>query len=201
MGGTSLLPASMHDTEPRLQNAAHSRDGMTAVRAVALVGFMGAGKTTAGRELARQLSWAFEDLDDRIEAQESRSVEQIFQESGEAGFRAAEHMALQQLFSEVKAEPRVVALGGGAFVQANNAALLESSGIPIVFLDASPDELFRRCKEQGTNRPLRRDRTEFLKLYETRQPHYRKAGFQIDTTGKDVQTVAAEIARLLGLTA
>lgn len=191
----------MHDSEPGLQNASRSRDGVRTIRAAVLVGFMGAGKSTVGRELGRQLSWPFEDLDDRIEAQEGRSVERIFRESGEAAFRAAEHLALRQLISELKSEPRVVALGGGAFVQANNAALLESAGIPIVFLDASPEELFRRCEEQGTNRPLQRDRAEFLKLYETRQPHYRKAQFQIDTTGKDVPAVAAEIGRLLGLTA
>jgi shikimate kinase len=191
----------MHDSEPGLQNAAYSRDGMKPIRAVLLVGFMGAGKSTVGRELGRQLNWPFEDLDNRIEAQEGRTVERIFHESGEAAFRAAEHLALQQMISGLKSEPRVVALGGGAFVQANNASLLASSGIPIVFLDASPEELFRRCEEQGTNRPLRRDRAEFLKLYETRHPYYRKARFQVDTTGKDVPAVAAEIGRLLGLTA
>jgi shikimate kinase len=200
-GGTSLLLASMHDTESGLQNAARTRDGMTAVRAVLLVGFMGAGKSTVGRELGRQLSWPFEDLDERIEAQEGRTVEQIFRESGEAAFRVAEHAAVRQLISGLKLEPRVVALGGGAFVQADNAELLETSGIPIVFLDASPEELFRRCEAQGTNRPLQRDRAEFLKLYEARQPHYRKARFQIDTTGKDVKAVAEEIGRLLGLAA
>ena len=191
----------MHDSELGLQNAASSRDGVKTIRAAVLVGFMGAGKSTVGRELGRQLSWPFEDLDDRIESQEGRSVEQIFRESGEAAFRVAEHRALQQLISGLKSEPRIVALGGGAFVQADNAALLESSGIPIVFLNASPEELFRRCEEQGTNRPLQRDRAEFLKLYEARHPHYRKAKFQVDTTGKDVSTVAAEIGRLLGLTA
>ena len=190
----------MHDSKPGLQDAAYSRDGMKTIRAVLLVGFMGAGKSTVGRELGRQLNWPFEDLDDRIEAQEGRTVEQIFRESGEAAFRAAEHRALRQLISELKSGSRVVALGGGAFVQADNASLLEASGIPIVFLDASPEELFRRCEEQGTNRPLQRDRMEFLKLYETRHSHYRKARFQVDTTGKDVAAVAEEIGRLLGLT-
>lgn len=183
------------------RNAASLRDVMKMTRAVLLVGFMGAGKSTVGRELGRQLNWPFEDLDDRIEAQENRSVEQIFRESGEASFREAEHLALRQLISELKSEPRIVALGGGAFVQTNNATLLESSEIPVVFLDASPEELFRRCEEQGTNRPLRRDRAEFLELYKTRHPHYRKARFLVDTTGKDVPTVAAEIVRLLELTA
>jgi shikimate kinase len=189
----------MHESKPGLQDA-RARDGVKTIRGVLLVGFMGAGKSTVGRELGRQLIWPFEDLDDRIEAQEGRSVERIFRESGEAAFRAAEHTALRQMISELKSEPRVVALGGGAFVQADNAALLESCGVPIVFLDASVEELFRRCEEQGTTRPLQRNRAEFLKLYEARRPHYRKARFQVDTTGKDVPAVAAEIGRLLGLT-
>src|SRR5262249_6652771 len=61
------------------------------VRAIFLVGFMGAGKTTVGQALALQLGWPFEDLDDRIQAREKRTIEQIFRESGEAEFRRAEH--------------------------------------------------------------------------------------------------------------
>ena len=189
----------MHDGEPGLQNASGVRGGIMSVRAVVLVGFMGAGKSSVGRELSQQLGWAFEDLDDRIEAREGRSVEQIFSESGEATFREAEHLALQELISELKSEPRVLALGGGAFVQNNNAELLASSGLPTVFLNASPEELFRRCEEQGANRPLRRDRAQFFELYKKRLPHYSKAVLQIDTTGKDVTSVTREISRKLGL--
>ena len=67
------------------------------VRAVFLVGFMGAGKTSVGRALSRRLGWRFEDLDDRIQAREGRSVSEIFQQSGEAGFRQAERAALAEL--------------------------------------------------------------------------------------------------------
>jgi shikimate kinase len=189
----------MHDGKPGPQDASGVRGGTMSVRAIVLVGFMGAGKSSVGRELGRQLNWPFEDLDDRIEAREGHSVEQIFRECGEAAFRQAEHLALQQLISELKSEPRVLALGGGAFVHSNNAELLESSGLPTVFLNASPEELFRRCEEQGTNRPLRRDRTQFFELYYKRLPHYSKAGLQIDTTGKDVTSVTSEISRKLGL--
>jgi shikimate kinase len=188
----------MHDGEPGLQNASGVRGAMS-VRAIVLVGFMGAGKSTVGRELGRQLGWSFEDLDDRIEVREGRSVEQIFSESGEVAFRQAEHLALQELISELKTQPRVLALGGGAYVQTKNAELLASSGLPTVFLNASPEELFRRCEEQGTNRPLRRDRAQFFELYEKRLPHYKKAVLQIDTTGKDVTSVTREISRKLGL--
>jgi shikimate kinase len=159
-------------------------------RAVFLVGFMGAGKSSAGRALARQLDWPFEDLDERIQARERRSIEQIFRESGEPEFRRAEQDALRELLAELGPSPRVVALGGGAFVRAENAALLEQAGVPVVFLDAPVEELFRRCQqERQVERPL----------YEARRPHYLAAALRIETGGKEIDTVAAEVARALGL--
>ncbi len=133
-----------------------SHPGKTsAPRAIFLVGFMGAGKSTVGKALASQLGWEFEDLDDRIVARERRSIEQIFRESGEAEFRHAEQAALRALLLESGSVARVVALGGGAFVQAENADLLAQTGAPAVFLDAPVEVLFRRCQiEQQVERPL-----------------------------------------------
>src|ERR1700758_372790 len=89
-----------------------------------LVGFMGAGKSCVGQALSRQLNWRFEDLDARIVGREGRSIEQIFRESGEARFRQIEHVALRELMFELHGLAAVVALGGGAFAQAENVALL-----------------------------------------------------------------------------
>src|SRR5579862_7206074 len=97
---------------------------VSGVRAVVLVGFMGAGKSSVGAALSRRLGWPFEDLDERIQAREQRSIEQIFRESGEAEFRRLEHQALRSLVGELDSA-KVVALGGGAFAQAINASLLE----------------------------------------------------------------------------
>jgi shikimate kinase len=169
------------------------------VQAVFLVGFMGAGKSSVGRALAARIGWPFEDLDDRIVAREGRGIEQIFRESGEPVFRRAEHEALAELVSELPSSPRVVALGGGAFVQPDNAKLVARSGISTVFLDGGAEELFRRCQEQGLDRPLRKDREQFRRLYEARRSGYLEAGLRIDTEGKDVESVAAEIARSLRL--
>ena len=166
---------------------------------VFLVGFMGAGKSSVGLALSRTLGWPFEDLDLRIEAQERRSIEQIFQQSGEPAFRQIEHAALRSLIRELGVSPRVVAVGGGAFAQANNVALLEAAGFPVVFLDAPAEELFRRCQEQKLKRPLRRDLEEFRRLYEARRPCYLKAAVRIETSGKDVERVAAEAIKSLGL--
>jgi shikimate kinase len=191
----------MHESNQGVRSSLRTQGSPEPHRAIFLIGFMGAGKSTVGKELGRLLGWRFEDLDDRITAQEERTVEQIFRESGEPVFRQAEHLALRQLISELESEPRIVALGGGAFIQEDNALLLESTSLTTIFLNAPPEELFRRCEEQGTNRPLRRDRKQFLQLYTSRHSHYLKARYQIETAGKDIPTVATEIGRMLGLLA
>jgi len=169
------------------------------LRTVFLVGFMGAGKTTVGRALSRRLGLPFEDLDDRIQHREGKTIEQIFRESGEAEFRKAETAALRELLGELGSSRRVVALGGGAFVQTANATLIEEAEVHSVFLDAPVDELMRRCVDEPKERPLRRDPKQFRELYEQRRRSYMRAAIRIETNGKDVDTVAAEVACSLGL--
>ena len=170
-----------------------------AVYAIVLVGFMGAGKTSVGRELGRRLGWPFVDLDDRVEAREKQTIAEIFRSSGEAEFRRAEHDALEELLKEVEGGPRVIAVGGGAFAQAENTSLLDATMAATVFLDASVDELWKRCGDDPTERPLRRDEQIFRQLYESRRPLYLRAQVHVDTAGKDVGHIAQEIATSLGL--
>ena len=171
--------------------------------AVFLVGFMGAGKSSVGRALGKLLSWDFEDLDDRIERREGRSVVEIFRHSGELEFRRAERRALQHILDDRRGGARVIALGGGAFVQESNAALLQASNAPTVFLDASVEELWQRCskqaKEAGAERPLLGSQDQFRKLYEARRKSYKKASVMIQTGNRSVDAIAAEITELLRL--
>ncbi len=165
---------------------------------------MGAGKSSVGRALGQRLNWFFEDLDDRIQAREGRTVAEIFRDSGESEFRRAEHAALQHVLEELRGGGnRIVALGGGAFVQKENADLLRTSGVRTVFLDAPVEELWRRCctqaSESGAERPLLRSREQFRKLYETRRKSYLQASLKIQTGSRPVEAVAAEIAKTLGL--
>jgi shikimate kinase len=169
------------------------------IRVIFLVGFMGAGKTTVGRELAQRLGWAFEDLDDRVQSREGRMIDEIFQNSGEAEFRRYEHLALRELLLGTESSPRVIALGGGAFAQPENAALLKHTAGPSVFLSAPVEELYRRCQQQELKRPLRQHEAQFRKLYEQRHALYLKATFHVETNGKDVPAIVAEIAQQLGL--
>jgi shikimate kinase len=173
-------------------------------RAIILVGFMGAGKSTIGRVLAKQLGWAFEDLDDRIQQREKQSVAQIFRNAGEAEFRRAEHQALKELLSELRSgSEKVIALGGGAFIEKSNIRLIESANLPTVFLDAAAEELWTRChqqaEERGTERPLLGSPEGFRELYGQRRPHYLAASLRQDTSGKEVGEIASNLIQVLGL--
>jgi shikimate kinase len=165
---------------------------------------MGAGKSSVGRALGKRLNWVFEDLDDRIEAREGRAVAEIFRDSGESEFRRAEKAALEHVLGELRGGvARIVALGGGAFVQKENAERLEASGVPTIFLDAPAEDLWQRCltqaSETGAERPLLRSLEQFRKLYQARRRSYSKATLKIQTGGRAVETIAVEIAETLGL--
>jgi shikimate kinase len=169
------------------------------MKAVALVGFMGAGKTTVGRALAERIGWRFEDLDDLIQTREGLTIEQIFSHRGEPAFRDLEHVVLRETIANENPEHLVLALGGGAFVASHNQELLRAARILAVFLDAPAEELFRRCEQPGINRPNRRDRETFSELYERRRPAYMNAGLCIDTYRKTIASVVEEITSALQL--
>ena len=131
-------------------------------RAVFLVGFMGAGKTSVGRLLAARRGWRFLDLDEVVQGQgEGAASPELFRQAGEAAFRRAESAALLQLLADMRQEAVIVALGGGTFVQPENARSLQASGAPVVFLDAPLEELRRRCQPLAGTRPLFQDETNF----------------------------------------
>lgn len=165
---------------------------------MALVGFMGAGKTTVGQELARRLNWRFHDLDDLIRAAEGTTIEQIFEQRGEMAFREVERRILASAF-ERKDSPLVLALGGGAFVDAENRKRLDLLGVPAVFLDAPVEELFARSEQPEVVRPLRRDREHFYALYEKRRAEYARAAVCVQTSGKEIGEIAEEIISALRL--
>ncbi|HEX6898050.1 MAG TPA: shikimate kinase [Bryobacteraceae bacterium] len=170
-----------------------------AVSAVALVGFMGAGKTTVGQALAQRLGWRFADLDQLIEASERRSIPRIFADEGEVHFRELERKALAQAFSLPDSTPLVLALGGGAFVSPSVRELLAELGIASVWLDAPVDELFRRCEQPDVVRPLRRDRRQFAQLHEQRLSSYRQADLHVVTIGKEISSIVNEVIQGLAL--
>ena len=163
---------------------------------------MGAGKSSVGRALAKLLGWAFEDLDGRIEKCEGRTIAEIFRKCGESEFRHTEHEMLTQALTEIGARGgKILALGGGAFVDKSNIDMIQKSGVPSIFLDATVEELWRRCCAQterdGIERPLLTRRAGFSALYETRRRHYLKALIRLETDGKAIDEIANEAAALL----
>src|SRR4051812_10321851 len=166
---------------------------------VLLVGFMGAGKTTVGRELARVLNWSFYDLDARIEARTGKTVPQVFADQGEPTFRKLEAQSLSELFTALEDEPAVIALGGGAFAQEPIRQIVRDHSASVVYLDVGLEEALRRCASAPGYRPLLSNRDQVTLLYEERLPFYRTADLEVRTDGKTPLAVAEEIAATLQL--
>ena len=155
-----------------------------------LLGFMGAGKSTVGRELSHQLHWPFFDLDTEIQKAEGVPLKVIFERDGEPRFREIEREHLRDLSTRPQG---VIALGGGAYVDPVNRALVESTGLS-VWLDASFAALRRRVRPDGS-RPLWSDPEKALQLYEERRPTYRLAQLCLSTDNRLPDDIAAEIVR------
>lgn len=149
-------------------------------RTIALVGLMGVGKTTVGRRLAKALELPFADADAEIEAAAGRTVSEIFAERGEAEFRAGERRVIARL---LEGEPKVIATGGGAFVNAETRALLRQRAVS-VWLKAELDVLVKRTGRRST-RPLLKDgdpREVLERLMRERYPIYAEADLVVETS-------------------
>ena len=167
--------------------------GEGSARAIALVGFMGAGKTTVGQALAGRLRWRFADLDQLVEASRGSSIPEIFRRDGEKNFRHLEYSVLSDTIGKPGFDRVVLALGGGAFQAEKIRTLLQVALIPAVWLDAPLEELYQRCDQPGIVRPLRTSLEEFRRLHDERRPSYEKALLRINTGGKDIAAIVEEI--------
>jgi shikimate kinase len=162
---------------------------------VVLVGFMGSGKTSVGRELARRLGADFVDVDERIERAAGKPIRDIFTAEGEPAFREREKAALREALS---VPGRVVATGGGAFLDEGNRALL-SAYATVVYLEARAETLLARLPG-NSDRPLLRgdDRGRVVRdLLARRLPGYRKADHTVVTDGLTVEEVANRVVKWL----
>ena len=155
---------------------------------VVLVGFMGAGKTTIGKRLARRLGYRFEDMDRRIEQREGRTVASLFAERGEAAFRELEREEARAVaaLSEV-----VVATGGGAFAQEATRAVLQQGALT-VWLQCSLESALHRVPRDGS-RPLAGNREIMRALLAEREPSYRLADVTVDTSRRTPREVVERI--------
>ena len=146
-------------------------------KSIALIGLMGAGKSTVGRRLARRIGLPFVDADQEIEAAAGLSVAEIFERYGEAHFRDGERRVLRRL---IEGPPRVIATGGGAFMNDETRALILARCIA-VWLDAEVEILAERVSRRG-HRPLLKGkdpRVQLRNLAEARGPIYAEAHLTI----------------------
>jgi shikimate kinase len=148
-------------------------------RTIALVGLMGAGKTSVGKRLAAALNLPFRDADEEIEKAAGRSISDIFGDYGEDYFRDGERRVIARLLEEA---PHVLATGGGAFMNAETRALIKAKAVS-VWLKADLDTLARRVGRKDT-RPLLKGREPREVLHElaaVRYPVYAEADITIES--------------------
>lgn len=161
-----------------------------------LVGFMGAGKTTVGRELAARVDAPFFDLDELVEAAEKTSIKEIFATHGEAYFRKRERDILR---STRYLEKAVVATGGGTFTFDENIQLIQSEGLSI-YLSAPYGLLRSRIDTKAGERPLFRDDFATLELFTNRLRYYKMSDMTLEiredeTPGEIVERLLLELPK------
>ncbi|WP_353234829.1 shikimate kinase [Diaphorobacter ruginosibacter] len=149
-----------------------------------LVGMPGSGKSTVGRQLARRLGVPFIDLDQRLEEVLGSTIRQYFEEKGEEAFRLRE----AQLLAELAATPgdMVLSTGGGAVLREENRASLLAGGGSVMYLRATPEEIYKRIRHDKT-RPLLQVANPLQRLRELhaeRDPLYRAASHYVIETGR-----------------
>ncbi len=161
-----------------------------------LVGPMGAGKSTVGRQLAKTLGRKFYDSDKEIEKRTGVSISWIFEMEGEEGFRQREHKILDEL---TKLNNIVLATGGGAVLDGENRRMLQSRGY-VVYLSASIEQLMRRTSKDK-KRPLLQTadpKQKIIELVAEREPLYKEtATLEFRTGDKPIQYVVTNLVRKL----
>jgi shikimate kinase len=158
---------------------------------LALIGFMGTGKTSVGRAVAEQLHFQYVDTDETIQMRTGRSIADIFSKDGEAAFRAQEQRLVTELETHTKT---VISTGGGLPAHPANLASLKTHAL-VVCLWASPEKIWERVKNQ-THRPLLHDaepQKRIRELLAAREPFYRQADVLVNTDIRSVREVVQQV--------
>lgn len=163
-------------------------------RNIVLVGFMGTGKTTVGRLLAKQTGMPLVDMDALIEKRAGKTINEIFAEEGEAHFRNLERELVRELSAK---EAQIVSTGGGIVLNPDNIADFEKTGL-VVCLLADAASVLERVRHDTTRPLLAGDKeANIIRLLETRKPLYEAIPHTIDTSGRpSPEPTAQEIIAL-----
>lgn len=166
-----------------------------------LMGFMGCGKTTHGKKLAKKLNRPFIDLDHYIERKENKTIPEIFNLSGENAFREMEALYLKQVISRYASA--VISLGGGTPCFNNNIDIINTSGLSI-YIEMTSKALFQRLENAATARPLLAGKSsdEKLKtisdLLEVRENFYKQAAIKVNGINLDTEKLIEALSLFIG---
>jgi shikimate kinase len=158
---------------------------------LALIGFMGTGKTSVGRLVAEQLHFQYLDTDETIQMHTNRSIADIFSKDGEPAFRSLEKKLVEELAAHTKT---VISTGGGLPAHSANLDSLKTHAL-VVCLWASPEKIWERVKNQS-HRPLLHDADPQKKIREllvAREPFYRQADVLVNTDIRSVREVVQQV--------
>jgi shikimate kinase len=160
------------------------------MKPIYLIGFMGSGKTTIGKELAACLNQEVIDTDEEIVKRENKNINDIFAQHGEGYFRNLESLIL----NEMDDREGIITTGGGIVIKPENRKRISEKGF-VFFLYASPEEIFKRIEKDQSRPLLKGDKKRLIHdLYEKRMPLYKEtAHVIIDTTNKDKAEIIQEI--------
>jgi shikimate kinase len=161
------------------------------IQNLALIGFMGSGKSAVGRQVASMLHFTFLDTDKVIEARAGKSVSDIFAQDGEPAFREWERRVVEELTRRTKT---VIATGGGLPLNEANMASLKTHAL-VVCLWASPDKIYERVHGHN-HRPLLNGPDPMARIHEllaAREPFYRQADVLVNTEMRSIKEVGAHV--------
>ncbi|HSS18554.1 MAG TPA: shikimate kinase [Pyrinomonadaceae bacterium] len=159
-----------------------------------IVGFMGSGKSSVGRELALRLNCGFVDLDTWIKRTHARSPKEIIEQDGEPRFRQLETAALRKIL--LRNETAILSVGGGAWAEAENRELIQASRAFTIWLDAPFELCWQRIETAPESRPLARTRADAEQLFRARLPTYQLTEARIPVSQQTPQAIAESIASL-----
>jgi shikimate kinase len=163
---------------------------------IAIIGFMGTGKTTVAHELALRLNFPAVDLDAMVTSSEGRSPKEIIEEDGENTFREIETRTLLEVLMEGRA--RIIAVGGGAWTIAQNRKLMAEHETFTVWLDAPFELCWKRIAAGPELRPLARSREMAERLYSERRPIYELADVRVEVSDNEsAEEIAAKVANII----
>ena len=186
-------PGQIAQAKEILSSSSTATQRHPAFAGIALIGLRGAGKSTLGKLLAKQIDWNFVELNKEIERQNGLAVPEIINLYGQEGFRRMEQAALAQLLA--RKELMVLATGGGIVSEPLTFDLILSSFYTI-WVKADPEEHMARVRRQGDLRPMADDRSAMAELRNillSREPLYSRATAVVDTAGLSVDAAAARL--------